>query len=62
MKQGPGELVALRKGNNESPRDYSARFWYVFQEIADCDLKFAIHTFLGGLPYDEHGIYHSLTK
>lgn len=27
-----------------------------------CDLKFAIHTFLGGLPYDEHYIYRSLTK
>ena len=40
--KGPDVLTHLRNEKNETLRDYSSRYWEVFQEAEDCDLKFAI--------------------
>lgn len=43
-------------------REYSLRYWEVYQETNDCDLKFALNTFKCGFPRDNSGIYNSLTR
>lgn len=37
-------------------------YWETYQEIEDCDFRFALNTFKYGLPGYTNGIYNSLTR
>lgn len=60
--KGLEALTHLRMGKKETSKEYSSRYWEVFQEAEDCDLKFAISTLKYGLPWDRDGIYNDLTR
>lgn len=60
--KGPDALTYLRKEKKETLRDYSLRYWQIFQEAEDCDMEFPISTFKYGLPWDRDGIYNDLTR
>lgn len=54
--KSPDALTHLMKERNVTIREYSSRYWEVFQEAEDCDMKFAVSTFKYGLPWDINGI------
>lgn len=56
--KGPYALTHLKKEKNETARDYSSRYWEVFQEAKDSDMKFVISIFKYRLPWDKDGIYN----
>ena len=60
--RGPEALANVKNKNYETLREYSLRYWEVFQETEDCDMKFALNTFKYGLPRDNNGIYNSFTR
>ena len=47
--KGPEALTNLRKKKYETLQEYSSRYWEVFQEMEDCDMKFSLNTFKYGL-------------
>ncbi|KAM7502432.1 hypothetical protein LguiB_001336 [Lonicera macranthoides] len=62
MIKGPEALTQLRKKSGETLREYSQRYFELYQETEDCDPRFALSTFKFGLPYDGNGIYNDLTR
>ena len=60
--KGPEALTALRKKKGDTLRAYSPRYWDVYNETEECDLRVALNTFKIGLSKDENGIYNALTR
>lgn len=60
--KGPKALSSLGKKKRETLREYSSRYWEVYQETENYDIKFALNIFKGGLSRDGNGIYNSLTR
>jgi hypothetical protein len=53
--------MMIKLGNNESIKDYSARFWETYNDIDGCGEDTALQTFKLGLP-PSTGLRQSLTK
>ena len=60
--KGLEALTHLKKKHGKTLREYSQRYWELFQETEDCDLRFAVSTLKIGLPWDGNGIYNDLTR
>lgn len=43
-------------------REYSQKYWELFQKIENCDLRFVVNTFKFGLQWDNNGIYNDLAR
>ena len=54
-------LMMMKLGDNESIKDYSARFWETYNDIDGCEEDMAVQTFKLGLP-PSTGLRQSLTK
>ena len=52
----------MRKQKGETLRAYYARYWDVYNETEECNLRFALNTFKLALPKDENRIYNALTR
>jgi hypothetical protein len=48
--KGLDTLMMIRMGNNESIKDYSAKFWETYNDIDGCGEDTALQTFKLGLP------------
>ena len=59
--KGLDTLMMIRLGDNESIKDYSARFWETYNDIDVCGEDTALQTFKLGLP-PSIGLRQSLTK
>jgi hypothetical protein len=59
--KGLDTLMMIRLGNNESIKDYSARFWKTYNDIDGCEEDTALQTFKLDLP-PSTGLRQSLTK
>jgi hypothetical protein len=59
--KGMDSLMTMKLGNNESIKDYSARFWETYNDIDGCGEDTAVQTFKLGLP-PSTGLRQSLTK
>ena len=55
------DLLALRKGGNESLKEYSRRYWDVYNNIENCNEALAVESFQYGLEL-ESPLKISLTK
>ena len=53
--------MMIKLGDNESIKDYSARFWETYNDIDSCAEDTAVQSFKLGLPPDS-GLRQSLTK
>ena len=59
--KGLDTLMMIKLGNNESIKNYSARFWETYNDIDGCGEDTALQTFKLGLP-PSTGLRQSLTK
>ncbi len=59
--KGMDTLMMMKLGDNESIKDYSARFWETYNDIDGCGEDMAVRTFKLGLP-PSTGLRQSLTK
>ena len=48
--KGMDTLMTMKLGDNESIKDYSARFWETYNDIDGCGEDVAVRTFKLGLP------------
>lgn len=60
--KGSKALLNLRKRKKETLREYSSRYWEVYQETENCDLKFALNTLKCDSLRDKNNIYNSLIR
>lgn len=60
--KSPIVLTNLKKQKNETLHEYSSRYLETSQETEDCDLTFALNTFMYRLPRDKSSIYNSLMR
>ena len=58
--KGVGSLLTLRKGKNESIRNYSKRYWEIYNEIEECSEELVVVSYKFGLPFGER-LYENLT-
>lgn len=54
-------LLTLKLENGKSLKDYSTRFWEIYNDIDNCSENVAVRTFKSGLPLGT-GLRQSLTK
>ena len=59
--KGMDTLMMMKLGDNESIKDYSARFWETYNDIDGCGEDMALRTFKLGLPPGT-GLRQSFTK
>ena len=59
--KGMDSLMTMKLGDNESIKNYSARFLETYNDIDGCGEDVAVRTFKLGLPIDS-GLRQSLTK
>ena len=59
--KGLDTLMMIKLGDNESIKDYPARFWETYNNIDSCAEDTAVQSFKLGLPPDS-GLRQSLTK
>ncbi|GFS41350.1 hypothetical protein Acr_00g0073860 [Actinidia rufa] len=51
--KGVGYLLMLRKGKNESIRNYNKRYWETYNEIEECSEELAVASYKFGLTLGE---------
>jgi hypothetical protein len=59
--KGVDSLLIMKLGDNESIKDYSTRFWEVYNDTDGCGEDLAVRTFMLGLSPNT-GLHQSLTK
>ncbi|XP_057471058.1 uncharacterized protein LOC130759855 [Actinidia eriantha] len=55
-----GSLLTLRKGKNESIRNYSKRYWETYNEIEECSEEMAVASYKLGLALGDR-LWENLT-
>ena len=59
--KGVDSLLTMKLGDNESIKDYSTRFWEVYNDTDGCGEDLAMQTFMLGLSLNTE-LHQSLTK